>query len=97
MARRSFRIKIEVNNRSISELIIDSHYEIKHTASISDRLIIELVQLLDDGDFSPESRSRGFEYFATDISDAAGKAYRLIWLMEDGESYIGVINAHRRR
>lgn len=61
MERRSFKINITLNNRRIRQVIIDSHYELKHSDTISDALIIGLVSLLDGGDFTPETKTKGFE------------------------------------
>lgn len=61
MVRRSYKINIIVNNRNIKNLVIDPHYELKHSASISDALILELVKLLDGGDFTPEAVTKGFD------------------------------------
>lgn len=95
--RRSYKINIIVNNRYIKNLVIDPHYELKHSASISDALILELVKLLDGGDFTPEAVTKGFEYYTADNLMLKGKRYRLIWLLERDQLYIGVINAYRRK
>jgi hypothetical protein len=60
MTRRSFKINIVVNNRHIKHVVIDPHYELKHSDTISDSLIVELVGFLDGGDFTPEAVSKGF-------------------------------------
>jgi len=86
-----------VNGHSIKKVVIDSHYELKHASTITDELILKLVTLLDGGDFSPESVIRNFEYFTTDNLILKGKRYRLVWLIENDELFIGVINAYRRR
>lgn len=47
MERRSYKIDpIVVNGRFYSEVIIDSHYEEKHSENITDELILSLVVLL---------------------------------------------------
>ena len=65
MVRRSFKISIIVNNRLIRHVVIDPHYELKHSDTISDALIVELVGLLDGGDFTPEAVIKEFEYYTT--------------------------------
>ena len=95
--RRSYSINITINNQQIKRLIIDPHYEFKHSESISDKLIVELVELLDGGDFTPESKIGSFEYYMTENLILRGKKYRLIWLIEKEELYIGVINSYRRK
>ncbi len=97
MARRSFKINIVVNNRHINHVVIDPHYELKHSDTISDSLIVELVDLLDGGDFTPEGVTEGFEYYTTENLILRGKLYRLIWLLEKDQLYVGVINAYRRK
>jgi hypothetical protein len=96
MNRRNYKINITINNRTIKNVVIDPHYELKHASSINDDVILELVHLLDGGDFSPETISKGFEYYTTDKLALKGKNYRLIWLLEDDQIYIGIINAYRR-
>lgn len=85
-----------MNNRHIKSLVIDPHYELKHSDSISDSLIIELVCLLDGGDFTPEDATKDFEYYTNENILLRNKKYRLIWLLEKNQLYIGVINAYRR-
>jgi len=88
---------VRINNISIKEVIIDPHYEIKHSKSIDDRLIIELVKKLDGEQFDPESTSDGFEYYVAEELSHAGKLYKLVWLLEKNKLYIGVVNAYRRK
>ncbi len=97
MVRRSFKINITVNGRHINHVVIDPHYELKHSDTISDSLIIELIGLLDGGDFTPEAMSKGFEYYTAENLILRDKQYRLVWLLEKDELYIGVINAYRRK
>lgn len=97
MKRRSYTISITVNGQHIKRIIIDPHYELKHAATINDKLILELVQLLDGGDFAPNDKEDSFEYYVTENLILEGKKYRLIWLIEKDELFIGVINAYRRR
>jgi hypothetical protein len=88
-----------VNGRLFRRVVIDSHYETKHRASVDDTVILGLVQALDGKDFEPEtSGATGFQYFTLDPWYFAGKAYRLVWLIPPGNAdFIGVINAFRRR
>ena len=78
-------------------MVIDPHYELKHSDSISDEVILELVQLLNGGTFPIQEKIGQFEYFATDGLKMNEKLYKLVWLLEDNELYIGVVNAHRRK
>jgi len=49
--RREYLAKITVNGRKINKVIIDPHYQLKHSGVITDKLILELVKLLDKGPF----------------------------------------------
>ena len=94
--RRDYKIFITVNSKTINRVIIDPHFEIKHGESVDDEIILSLVQMLDGKTFEPEAERDGFQYFKTDPLDLNGVNYRLIWLLEENEIYIGVVNAFRR-
>ncbi|UXR64713.1 hypothetical protein EZJ49_00395 [Bdellovibrio bacteriovorus] len=95
--RRVYAVDITVNGLRLSQVIIDPHYELKLSTSITDELILRLVHLLDGNDFSPEADDEAYEYFVTENMRLDGKLYRLIWLTEKGKFYLGVVNAYRRR
>lgn len=97
MARREFLINIAVNSRKIQKVIIDSHYEAKHKSVIHDELILRLVKSLDGGTYPVQDRRTPYEYYVTDKMELEGKFYKLVWLLEDDQIYIGVVNAYRRR
>ena len=94
--RRDYKISITVNSRDVTRVVIDPHYELKHGDSVDDEVILSLVQLLDGKTFTPEAEKDGFQYFKTDPLIMNEVSYRLIWLLEKDEIYIGVINAFRR-
>ncbi len=94
--RRIFKVDIELNGRRIKYVLIDPHYELKHSESMSDFIVMGLVALLDGDTFLPESEVGRFEYFAKDGLILNCKSYRLIWVLEVDQFYIGVINAYRR-
>ena len=96
MSRREYPLSLRINGRMISKVIIDSHYEKKHSESISDKLILKLVELLDGQRAEPDKISGSYQYFVTDNLLLEGKYYKLIWLLEDHAIYIGVVNAYRR-
>lgn len=73
-----------------------TRYEIKHHDSIDDQLIIALVTKLDGGRFEPVAVDGGFEYFVEDRILHEGRFYKLVWLLEENEIYVGVVNAYRR-
>lgn len=95
MSRREYDISITFNGIEISKVFIDPHYELKHAESINDELILDLVRLLDGSDIAEDSVDEPYTYFVDDL-EYKGKLYRLVWLLEDHQIYIGVINAHRR-
>lgn len=95
--RPVYSIEIKVNGISISSLVIDPHYEIRHRSSVSDELILGLVNDLDQGSFLPEDEDEnGYQYFVFD-SWMNAKSFRLIWMLPPGREYLGVVNAYRRR
>ncbi len=92
------RLEVTVNGNRITRVLIGRHYLKKHAANIDDALILELVMALNGYSFPVDSSTEGIEYYVADIEqEAAGKAYRIIWLFE-GEKLevLGVINAYRR-
>lgn len=86
-----------VNGIRISKVVIDPHYEEKHAESVTDEIILELVKTLDGLKVVPEVVSGPYSYYKQDAIELGGKLYRLIWLLEDGEIYVGVVNAYRRK
>jgi hypothetical protein len=96
MSRREYEINIVINGRRVTNVIIDPHYEEKHGESITVEIIVELVKKLDGQNVFPDERNPPFSYFTTDRMELKGKFYKLIWLLEDDEIYIGVVNAYRR-
>lgn len=97
MNRREYDIRIIVNGRPITKVIIDAHYEVKHGDSVSDEVILELVKLLNGGVFPVQEKRGPFDYYVTDKIKLGVRLYKLIWLLEDHELYIGVVNAYRRK
>lgn len=96
MSRREYPIDIRVNGLALRKLIIDPHYEEKHARSISDELIIELVKTLSGNEYEADDIDERYSYFVNDRIEYQCKFYKLIWLLEDQQIYIGVINAYRR-
>ena len=96
MSRREYKTSITVNEILVDKIIIDPHYEEKHSESINDEIILELVKTLDGKIFEADDEKEPYSYFVTDRIEYEGKLYKLIWLLEDHEIYIGVINAYRR-
>lgn len=96
MKRREYHLDLTVNRKRITRVIVDPHYEEKHSSSIDDEIILGLVQMLDRKLIEPDVEDPPFNYFSQDHIELNGKFYKLIWLLEENESYIGVINAYRR-
>lgn len=86
-----------INGIFITKVIIDPHYEEKHSGSISDELILDLVKLLGGKVLEAVDYERPFSYFVSSPLELHGRKYKLVWLLEDNEVYLGVVNAHRRR
>lgn len=96
--RREYKASIIINGILFTRVVIDSHYENKHKASMNGQIILGLVQTMYGRSFLPETISEsGFKYFANDPWPYSGKWYRLVWLIPPCESYIGVLNAFRRK
>ena len=77
-SRRSYPIKIKVNGLEVKEVIIDPHYEVKHSKVINDELILELVNLMNGKFYVPTARKGDFQYFVADPLEPRGSKYRLV-------------------
>lgn len=95
MNRREYDLQIAFNEIEIKKVIIDSHFELRHAESINDEIILDLVKQLDGLVRTPEHSAFPFSYFSEQL-ELNGKQYRLVWLLEGEELYIGVVNAYRR-
>lgn len=93
MSRREFIIrKITVNGKSISRVLVDDHVR-KHK-DVTDDLILDLVKQLDGTDSLPDDVKGEFQYYAN-LFESDGKQYRIVWLLEKGKLYIGVVTVYR--
>ena len=64
MAKRTeYTLEITINNRKLSRVIIDQHYQINHP-EMNDDLILELVKTVNNRIFPIDDEKDGFEYFA---------------------------------
>ncbi len=97
MARREHPIFLTINGRKITKVVIDPHFELRHQDSINDKVILELVQMLDNSEELPKSTDdAGYEYYVSDKINLNDKLYKLIWLLHENEVFIGIVNAYRR-
>jgi hypothetical protein len=89
MKRHEFKIRsIVINGRFISRVLIDQH--VKKHEDITDDVIIDVVREMDGIEQLPDDRKGPYEYFATLVWHN-NKQYRVVWLLEDNELYIGII------
>lgn len=93
--RRRYPVNIAFNGRWIREVLIDSHYECKHP-DMSDALILAIVGQLNFREIRAERVKGVWSYYAFDQLKHAGKNYRLVWCIQDGGRFLGVINCFRR-
>jgi len=95
MSRRELKIRpITINGRRISKVIVDPHIN-KHK-EITDDVILDLVRELDGAEQRPDDTKPPFEYYVSRI-EIYERSYRLVWLLEDNQLYIGIITAFREK
>jgi hypothetical protein len=92
---RVHKVRVFFDFKHFDEVWIDPHYEVSHSESITDELILELVQILTDEFGEPISKVTGFRYYKVDVMYQQ-KLYRLILVRPDDDRYIGVRTAYRR-
>ena len=97
MSRRVYSADLTVNGKRLNQIVIDPHYEEKHAKSVDDETIVALVGLLNGKTFVPiDVDDEGFEYFMNDRMEIKGKFFKLIWLLQENELFVGDVNAYRR-
>ncbi len=93
MARTEFDITpITVNGKKVRRVVVDPH--IRKHKDITDDLILDLVRQLDKSEQVSDDVKEPYQYFSS-LLYVRSKQYRLVWLLEDREIYIGVITAYR--
>jgi hypothetical protein len=63
--RRTYDVDLVINDLRIRKVIIDSHYEKKHSESIDDDIILCLVKTL-NGKYEPDDIKGPYHYYVTD-------------------------------
>lgn len=95
MRREYSTLNLCVNEQTFTRVIIDSHVD-KHADHINDELIIQLIYRLRARSFIPVRSSKEFEYFVTRVSWMSAN-YKLVWVTQRNQDFIGVITAFRDR
>ncbi len=93
--RTEYHHRLKINGRQLHRVIIDQHYQLKHGNDITDKLILELIDELNDQTFPIQSRRGEFEYFAVEPVYRSRSPYRLVLVLCVTDDYLGVINAFR--
>ncbi len=93
--RPEYPLKIMLNGRKLSRLVIDQHYRVNHDESMNDQIILDLVKTLDGKKIPPESVQGEFEYFTVEPVFHLEMAYRVILVLCLTDDYLGVVNAFR--
>lgn len=91
-------MRLVVNSRVINEIVIDPHYEAKHSKVVNDEIILHVIRThLDGGTFPVDDvGEQGHMYFTTEPVYYEGKPYRLVWLLPPEGDSMGVVNCFRR-
>ena len=93
--RPEYPLKITINGRNLSHVIIDQHYRVKHGQSMNDDVILDLVKTLDGKKFPPDRVQGENEYFTVEPVFRLEKPYRVILVLCLTDDYLGVVNAFR--
>lgn len=94
MQQPEYSVQLKINGQAIKRVIIDQHYQVKHS-DLSDFLILALVKQLNGQDFQIEMTKGEFNYFRAEPVIFNHKPYRLIFLLCTTDDFLGVVNAFR--
>ena len=94
MDRPEYLLNLIINDRKISRVLIDQHYRENHR-DLSDEIILELLEKLNNQSFPVEMIRGEFEYFRAEPVILNQKAFRMILLLPVGDDFLGVVNAFR--
>lgn len=92
---RIYKTFVVFDRKHFNEVWIDPHYQEKHRESITDELILGLIQRIGGRAVMPVSTSEGFYYYEFDVTYQQ-KLYRMIVVRPFDDSYLGIRNAYRR-
>ena len=96
--QREYLLRVIINGRKLRRVVIDSHYEKRHSDTVTDEVILDLVkEVAKTPQVAEKVTSNGFEIYVTEPVYREGKPYRLVWTTHPNEDYVGVINAFRRK
>jgi len=93
-SRKEYNLKLIINGRSLSRVIIDQYYRDKHI-DVTDEIILGLIGEINGENYDIESENAGFQYFTVEPVFYKEKPYRLILLLCIYDDFLGVINAFR--
>jgi hypothetical protein len=93
--RHEYQLTIIINKRKLKRLIIDQHYKKKHSSTVTDRTIIELVKTLNEETLPVDKEVDGYQYFRVEPVTHKKSPYRLVLVIYIHDDFLGVINAFR--
>ncbi len=93
--RNEYQLEVTINRYKLTRVIIDQHYKVKHSKSIDDQIILELVKKL-DGEILPiDKEEDGYLFFKVEPIIRQNAPYRLVLVIYIHDDFLGVINAFR--
>ncbi len=92
---RIYKQQVIFNTWVFEEIWIDTHYEVKHSKSINDDLVLSLLKEISKILPVKMIEKGTFEYYDLDM-EYNDKIYRLIIVIPEDKLYLGVRNAYRR-
>lgn len=93
--RHEYELKITINGRKLSRVIIDQHYKEKHSSTVNDHTILELVKTLNDEVLPVDREEDGYQYFRVEPVMYDKSPYRLVLVIYIHDDFLGVVNAFR--
>jgi hypothetical protein len=93
--RTEYPSKLIMNGRTFGRILIDQHYRRKHSESMRDHLILELVESISGRYFPVVTHRNGFDFFVIEPVIRNGMPYRLVLVTSRSDDFVGVVNAFR--